>query len=173
MVAGTLNHGNGSRVAHAEAFTHLSVDIELTAGGTIKSCIACNDVVFGFIAIAPAGRWQNRDAATTESLAEIVVGLTFQTDIQPFHGESAKALTCRSLELNLDCTVGQSFFTVFLGDNTTEHRTHGTIGILDGVVERDFLSVVYRCLCIFYNFLIQNACHVGVSPAIPVECLFP
>ena len=123
VVAGTFNHGDGTRVAHTEALAHLTVDIEFAAGGTIESRISGNDVLFGFVVIAPAGRRQDRDTPTTESLAEIVVGLAFQTDVQPFHGEGTKALACRPLELNLDRGIGQSLFTVLLGDDTTEHRT--------------------------------------------------
>ena len=123
VVAGTLNHGDGTRVTHTEALTHLTVDIELAAGGTIESRISGNDVLFGFVVIAPAGWRQDRDTATTESLAEIVVGLAFQTDVQPFRGEGTKTLACRPLELNLDRGIGQSLFAVLLGDDATEHRT--------------------------------------------------
>ena len=92
VVAGTFNYGDGTRVTHTEALAHLTVDIEFAAGGTIESCVSGNDVLFGFVVIAPAGRRQDRDTATTESLAEIVVGLAFQTDVQPFHGEGASYL---------------------------------------------------------------------------------
>ena len=47
MVARTLYHGNGSRVAYGKPFAHPSVDIDLSAGSSVKSGIASDNVVLG------------------------------------------------------------------------------------------------------------------------------
>ena len=62
VVAGTLDDGNGSRVAHTETFTHLAVDVEFARGGTIETGVTGDDVVLGMEILTTSGWRQNRDA---------------------------------------------------------------------------------------------------------------
>ena len=56
--------------------------------------------------------------------------------------EGTERLSCRALELHVDSTVRQSLGTVFLGDNSRQHRTDGAVCILDGVVQVHLFLVV-------------------------------
>ena len=45
VVARTLDDGDGTRVAYAEALAYSTVDIEFTTGGTIESRVAGDDII--------------------------------------------------------------------------------------------------------------------------------
>lgn len=112
VVASALDDGNSTRVAHTEAFAHLSVDVQFATGGAVESCVAGNDVLFRLeVVVAPTGR-QYRDASATESLAEIVVALALQLDVETANGESAKRLSGRAFELDIDGIGRQTGFAI-------------------------------------------------------------
>ena len=137
VVASALDNGYRSRVAHTEALTYLAIYIQFAAGGTVEPRISCDNVLLGMEILAGACWWQDRDAPATETLAEVVVALALEPDVQPAHGESSERLSCRTLELDVDGAVGQPGFTVFLRDDTTQHGSHGAVGIPYRVVEVD------------------------------------
>ena len=169
VVACTFHHSDGTRIAHGKAFTHTTVHVQFTAGGTIQSRVAGNDVVLCH-EVGTASCWrQDADASAAESLAEIVVGFTFQTNVQTFHGEGTERLSCRALELDLDSALWQSFLAIFLGNRTRQHRAHGSIRVLDGVVEGHFLLVLDGFLSRSDDVLILHATHLRELTTIPVE----
>ena len=118
-----------------------------------------------------AGGWQDGDSATAETLAKIVVALAFESDVQATNGKGAKRLSRRSLELDVDGVSGQACLTVFPGDDTAEHRRHGTIGILDGVVESDFLLALDSLLAGLDDLLVLHAANLRKSSTVPIQCL--
>ena len=73
VVAGTFEHGDSTGVTHTETLTDFSVDIELTGGGSIETCVTCDDIVFCIE--VRTYRWKDSDATATETFREIVVGL--------------------------------------------------------------------------------------------------
>ena len=169
MVACTFHHSDGTRIAHSKAFTHTTVHIEFAAGGTIQSRVAGNDVVLCHEVRTASDRWQDADAPSRESLAEVVIGFAFQTNVQTLHSEGTERLSCRALELNLDGAIWQSFLAIFLGNRTRQHRAHGSIRVLDGVVEGHFLLVLDGFLSRSDDVLILHATHLRELTTIPVE----
>ena len=133
VVTCALDNCDGTRVTYAEALTYLTVDIQLSARSTIESGITCDDVILG-IEVRTHGR-KDSDTSATESLGEIVVGLTLQFEGDAFRQECSERLTSRALELHVDGLVVQTFLTIFHGYRTSQHGTNGTVGILDGIVE--------------------------------------
>ena len=118
-----------------------------------------------------AGGWQDGDPAAAETFAEVVVALAFESDVQATNGKGTKRLSRRSLELDVDGVSGQACLTVFPGDDTAEHRRHGTIGILDGVVESDFLLALDSLLAGLDNLLVLHAADFRESSAVPIQGL--
>ena len=47
MVAYAFHHGNSARVAHSKTFASTAIDVNFTAGGSIKQGVAGNCVFFG------------------------------------------------------------------------------------------------------------------------------
>ena len=70
--------------------------------------------------------------------------------------ECTEALTGRTLELDVDRVVGQSFLTVFRSDESAEHGTHGTVGVADGVVEVDLFLLLDGVLCAGNDLLVEE-----------------
>ena len=133
MVAGAFYHGNGAGVAHAEALSHLAVDVQLAAGSAIQAGVSGYNIVFS--GKVRTYRRQYRDASAAQSLGKIVVGVALQLEIDALNKECAEALTGRTLEAHVDCLVGKALFAVARGYLTAQHSAHRAVGILDGEVE--------------------------------------
>ena len=56
MVTSTLNHSDGTRVAHAKTFAHLTIDVEFATSSTIETRISSDDIVFSLKVVATASR---------------------------------------------------------------------------------------------------------------------
>ena len=140
MVASTLDDGNGTRVAHAETFAHLAVDVEFAGGGTVESGVAGNDVVLG-VEVGAHGR-QDGYASAGESLGEIVVAFALELETDAVDEEGTERLSGSTLELHVDGVLGESGGTVFLSNASAEHHARGAVGVADGEVEVDFLLCV-------------------------------
>ena len=56
MVTSTFNHSDGTRVAHAKTFAHLTIDVEFATSSTIQARVSCDDIVFGLKVVATASR---------------------------------------------------------------------------------------------------------------------
>ncbi len=158
VVAGTLDDGYGTRVAHTEALAHLTVDVQLTACGTIETGVTCDDVVLGR-EVAADGR-KDRNTTSRETLAEVVVSLTLELEVDTLYKETAEALACGALELHVHGLVGQSCLTILGGDETAQHHTGGTVGILDGEVEVYLFLVLDGSLRTTYQLLVEHVVKV-------------
>ena len=108
VVARALDDGDGPRVAHAEALAHLAIDVELARGRTVQSGVARDDILLGLEIFAATGRGQDRDAPAREPLAEVVVGLALEPDVEAANGEGTERLAGRALEFDPYSRVGQS-----------------------------------------------------------------
>ncbi len=171
MVACTFHNGDGTTIAHGKAFTHTTVHVEFSTGGTIQPRVAGDDVVLCYKVCTPSCWRQDADATATKSLAEVVVGFAFQTNVEPLHGKGSKRLTCRTLELQTDGAVGQSRFSIFLRNHAREHCACGSVSVLDGVVETHLLLILDGILSRLDDFLIFHAVHLRELATIPVERL--
>jgi hypothetical protein len=114
MVTSTLDDGDGSRVAHTESLTHLSVDVEFTRGGTIQPRVTGNDIFLGFKVFTVTGGRQDADAPAAKPLAEVVVTFALEFEVESVNGKCSERLACRAFELDVDSAVGQASLTVFL-----------------------------------------------------------
>ena len=63
MVAGTLDDCDGTRVTYTKALTHLTVNIEFAAGGSIETRVTGDDILFGLEVVAATGWGQNRNTS--------------------------------------------------------------------------------------------------------------
>ena len=169
VVARALDDGDGTRVTHTEALAHTAIDIQLAAGGSVETRVAGDDVVLGTEIGTDASWWQDADSTARESLAKVVVALAFELQVEAAHGEGAERLTCGALELDVDGAVGQTGLAVLLGNHAREHRAHGAVGVLDGVVKVHFLLVVDGILSGLDHLLVLHAADFGELAAIPVE----
>ena len=141
VVAYTLHYGCGTGVADGKALACTAVDVNFTACGAVKQGVACNRV-FLCLEVAPYRR-QDGDASATQTFAQIIVGLAFQLEVDTRDKECPETLPGGAFELHVQRMFGQPFFSVFCGNDTREHGTAGTVGIGDGVLQRDFLLVLY------------------------------
>ena len=107
----------------------------------VKQGVACNRV-FLCLEVAPYRR-QDSDASATQTFAQIIVGLAFQLEVDTRDKECPETLPGRAFELHVQRMFGQPFFSVFCGNDTREHGAAGTVGIGDGVLQRDFFLVLY------------------------------
>ena len=171
VVAGALDDGYGSRVAHTEALAYLAIDVQLARGGTVETGVAGNDIVFRMEVLMAAAGGQYRDASAAQALAEVVVALALQPDVETVHGEGTKRLTCRTLELDVDGMVRQTCLTILLGYLTTQHCRHGTVGILDGIVQRHLLLFVDGLTGSTDNLLVLHTGHLRIGTTVPIEGL--
>ena len=154
VVAGSFDDGDGPRVSHAEALAHLTIDIELTARGTIEPGVTGYDIVLGG-EVGPGGR-QDGNAPAGEALGKVVVGLALELEAHAMHQEGAERLACRALELHLYGVIRQACQSVPAGNLSREHRPHGTVGILDGIVEAHLVLPFYRLLGSSYHLLVED-----------------
>ncbi len=91
MVAGPLHHCGGAGIAHGEALAGLTGDEQLSAGGTVEAGVAGQHRVAGV-----AGGRADRGHATAQDLADIVVGLSCQVEVNAVDPEGAEALPGRA-----------------------------------------------------------------------------
>ena len=96
--------------------------------------------------------------------------LAFEFEVESAHGKCSKRLARRTLELDVYRIIGQASIAIFLGDGTAEHRRHGTVGILDGIVKRHFLLFVNGFLSSPDDFLVLDARYLSIGTTIPKEC---
>ena len=140
VVACAFQYRNGTGVPDTEAFTYLAIDIELTAGGTVKTRITCDDIVLS--SEIGTCRRKNGNTSARETLGEVVVGFAFELEADAMFQEGTERLSCGTFELHVDGIIVQPSQSVLLGDDAREHGTHGAIGILDGIVEVHLFTLV-------------------------------
>ena len=141
VVAYALHYGYGAGVADGKALACTAVDVNFAACGAIKQGVACNRVLLRLEVATYRG--QDGDASTTQTFAQIIVGLALKLEVDTRDKECPEALPGRAFELHVQCMFGQPFFSVLCGNDTGEHGAAGTVGIGDGVLQRDFLPALY------------------------------
>ena len=90
MVADAFNHGLGSTVADTESLGRTTAEERLACCGAIQEDVAHQHTACG-IKRALLGR-VNDDPPARESLADVVVGISFQIQRNSLCQESAKTL---------------------------------------------------------------------------------
>ena len=129
MVAGALDDGHGPRVAHGETLADLPADVDFATGGAIKERVARNDAC---PRVKSASGWRNDDnAAAGEPLAQIVVGFTFENEVDARHEKGSERLACRPGELHVDFVIVQAGGTTALRHFTREESTDRAVCVAD------------------------------------------
>ena len=144
VVACPFDNGYRAGVADSEAFAHLSIDIEFSGGSAVQTGIAGYGIVFG-TEVAPDWRLDG-DTSAAETLGEVVVCLPFELEVHALHEECAETLPGTALELDIDGRIRQALFAVFRSNQTAEHRAHGAVGVLDGVIQIHLLLFLHGTL---------------------------
>ena len=116
MVACTFDDGNGTAVADGKALAYPTADVDLTARGAIKQRVAGDDVLRS-VEFRVAW-WIKAEASARETLAHVVVGLTFERERDALHEEGTERLTGRAFEMDVDATIGQTFAAIVTGNLT-------------------------------------------------------
>ncbi|EAP99266.1 hypothetical protein JNB_03820 [Janibacter sp. HTCC2649] len=129
VVAHALHDGGDAGVAHTEALTDASAQEDLAGGRAVADDIAGDDVVLGRERGARVRR--DDDASTRQALADVVVGVTHETQGHTLGDEGAEALTGRPPQGDVDRVVGQST-GVDAGHLVTEHRADGAVDVAHG-----------------------------------------
>ena len=154
MVAHTFHDGVRAAVAHRESLSGHSSEIRFASGGAVQNCVANDDVVFG-----NEGRtfwWVNHQPATGQTLANIVVGIAFERQCDAFCKECAKALACRTAELDPDRIFGEAGIPVATGDFSAEHRADSAVGVADGQIQFNRRLVPNGTAALFDQLHVQH-----------------
>ena len=89
VVAGALHHRGGAGVADAEALAHAAGHEQLAAGGAVEAGVAGKDGQVGRVVVRRADDHQ----AAAHALADVVVGLAGEVELDSVGQEGGEALT--------------------------------------------------------------------------------
>ncbi len=144
MVASALDHGDGAGIAHRKPLPGDAPEIAFAFDCAIKHGIADDDRFLRHDA-GIGGRARD-DAATRESLADVIVGVSFEFESHPAREPSTEALPGGTGELHADRIVGQPLVPISLGDLAGKHGADRAIGVLDGAFDPHRRTSIERAL---------------------------
>ena len=131
VVADPFDHCGRTRVADAEALSSASRAEELATGRTVEERVS------GQARIADvAGGRRDHDPAAAHRLADVVVRLADEAQLDPGGEEGAKALARRAFEPRPDATRGRPRADR-LGDRSGKARADRPVGVRDRVPRLD------------------------------------
>src|SRR5439155_16839713 len=110
----------------------------------VESDVADDDVVFGLE--ERAGRRIDGEAATRETLANVIVGIALQLQRDALGEKRPEALTGRARELGVNRAIGQQIIAPPLGDLVAERRADRAIDVADRLFDRHRLAALDRFL---------------------------
>src|SRR5262249_24937484 len=131
VLADPLDHRRGARVAHREALARATGAEELTSGSAVENGVAEQHR----IARVPLRR-PDDDAAAAHALADVVVRLADELELDAPGEERAEALSCRPLEARPH-TPGRRRRAEHPADHAAQARAHGAIVAADRVPRLD------------------------------------
>ena len=133
MIAHTFDHGVRAGVAHREALAGQTRRIQGAAGGAVQAGVADDHGIPGVVARI-LGR-TDHDAAAGHALADEIVGVAVEFDVQATRVPYAETLPGRTLELERDRLVAHAEIAVTACDLTGQACADRTVPVLYGVVE--------------------------------------
>src|SRR5690606_10203547 len=111
VVTGTFHHGMSTRVAHREALARRTCGEQLAAGGAIQTGVADDRRL---LTLERTARWRNdNQLAAGHALAHIVVGITFQVQMQTTRVPHPEALPGSALEAEADRRLRHDLVTMY------------------------------------------------------------
>jgi hypothetical protein len=117
-----------SRVTDAETFACHAVNVDFTAGGSVESDVADDDVFSGDE--GGFGRGVEDDFTAAESFADVVIGIAFEEEGDSLGDKCAEALSGTTLEVEVNGICGESV-PMFFGDFVTKDGTDGAVDVAD------------------------------------------
>ncbi len=129
MVAHAFDHGLRAAVADTKPFGGPAPEESFSARGAVQDDVSHDDVLFGDE--AAADRRINDHPSPRKSLADVIVGVSFQFHGDPAGQERAEALAGRPVHFEMDRIVGQPRFAVTLDQLMAEDRAHGPVRVDD------------------------------------------
>ena len=104
MVAGPFDHGHGAGIAHRKALAGNAAEVTFAFDRAVEHGVADDD---RFLRHDPGiGGRARDDAATRQSLADVVVGVAFELEGHAARKPSAETLSGGAGELHVDGVVG-------------------------------------------------------------------
>src|SRR5215471_21850878 len=91
MVAGALNHGNGSGIAHREALAGNATEVALAANRAVQDRVSDDDRLLGND--AGLGGRPHHDTASGQPFAEIIIGVPVKLEGDAARQKGAEALS--------------------------------------------------------------------------------
>ena len=159
--AAALHDGDGPRVAHREAFARLPGGEQLAGGRAIEHRVADDGVPIG-----RDGRGRHRthdDDSAGQALADIVVGLAEDLQLQPLHRERAERLPRRAAQPDRDVPRTEPGHAVTPGDPRRELGADRPHRVLDVVLKLHLLAVLEQGPGVLDHLRIQRLRHL-VAP---------
>jgi len=113
VIADSLDDGNGAAVTDSKSFADSAANKQVASCRAIQNGVTPQRV--GSWIVLGVGTL-DRDRPTVHPLADVVVGLAGQVDVEPGHQEGAKTLSGGSGELHHDRARGKAFRAETLRD---------------------------------------------------------
>src|SRR5512133_162571 len=120
VVTNTFDDGRSTTISDSEALSSHAAEECFAARCAIQNRVSDENVL-----VRSNGRARGvlyGDYAATHSLADVIVGVTFEVQLHTVSDEGAEALPCRALEPELDRAIGQTIRPMASCDLTGEHR---------------------------------------------------
>ena len=133
VVAAAFDDRVGAGVAHCEAFAGHTGCVQCAAGGAVQAGVADDRRFTRFV--ARGLRRLDDDAATGHALADVVVGVAFDFEVQATGIPHAQALARCALELDRDRAIGHAEVAPATRDLAGQARTDRAMPIADRVME--------------------------------------
>src|SRR5690606_2199784 len=112
VVAGALDDGDRSGVAHRKALARDTAEIALALDGAVENRVADDDRLFRHD--AAFFRWPADDAAAREAPPDIVVAFAFEIEGDAARKPGAEALAGGALQPHMDSVCRKTGMTVAL-----------------------------------------------------------
>ena len=133
VIAHSLDDRSGAGVAHREALAGAAGGEQLAAGGAVQAGVAHDWRVRGD-AGGSAGRAQHQ-ASAGHALADVIVGITLQLQVQAAGVPGTEALPGHAGEAGQDRRVSHAGVAVHPGDFAGNPRADAAVAVADRIVE--------------------------------------
>ena len=154
MIATAFDNSRCTGVSHAESFRRDTSEIRFPGCCSVESYVADDDVLFrneGHIL------WRIDDQTTArQSLAGVVIRITFDFDGDAVNQPCTNALTGRSLCLDMNRVGWKSVGSVSPADFVAQNCSESAIDVLDCRVDANMLLVLQSRLALLQQFHVAN-----------------
>jgi hypothetical protein len=114
MVTYSFNDSGSSRVSNSKAFSSDTAEEACTAGGTVQTGVADDDVFLGFV--SSTTRRVDDKTTTRQALADVVVGITLKFKCDTRGKVGTERLTSGTLDVGVNGILRETFSTVTTAD---------------------------------------------------------